>query len=117
VKVLWKPECSDPDRTSETGWLRVEVIDHGPGLSPENQAKLFNNIVQFQAKELQNGGGSGIGLWVSKGIMDLHEGAIGVYSRGEGYGSTFFIELPLLENEYHPRMDSELTLKVTHNSK
>lgn len=37
--------------------------DSGVGISAENQRRLFNEIVQFNAAELQNGNGSGLGLW------------------------------------------------------
>lgn len=76
------------------GRVRVSVKDVGAGISKENQKKLFKDIVQFNARELQGGGGSGIGLWVSKKLIDAHGGRIGVESEGEGRGSTFFIELP-----------------------
>jgi len=72
--------------------LRIEVHDTGVGISQDDQQKLFGQIVQFNAAQLQNGGGSGIGLWISKKIMDLHGGRIGVKSE-PGKGSMFFIEL------------------------
>ena len=50
--------------------------------------------MQFHAKATQDGGGSGLGLWISKKIMDLHDGGISVTSEGEGRGSTFKICLP-----------------------
>jgi CheY-like chemotaxis protein len=75
--------------------VRISVSDNGAGISIDNQTKLFTDIVQFNAKALQGGGGSGIGLWVSRKLMDAHGGTIGVYSAGEGLGSTFFIGLPL----------------------
>ena len=48
-------------------WLRLEVIDSGAGISKENQKKLFGKYAQFNANALQKGGGSGLGLWISKG--------------------------------------------------
>lgn len=75
--------------------LRVEVKDTGTGLTEENQRKLFDRVIQFHAKVQQGGGGSGLGLWISKKIMDLHGGSIGVSSEGEGKGSLFFFTLPM----------------------
>ena len=75
--------------------FRLEVKDSGAGISPENQKKLFGQYVQFNAGKLQKGNGSGLGLWISKGIIELHEGVLDIYSEGEGTGSTFFVELPL----------------------
>ena len=53
-------------------YLVIEVKDSGAGISPENIEKLFGRYVQFNAGALQNGGGSGLGLWISKGIIDMH---------------------------------------------
>ena len=73
----------------------VEVKDSGTGLSAENQLQLFDNVVQFHANAQQGGGGSGLGLWISKKILDLHGGEIGVCSLGEGLGSMFYFSIPL----------------------
>jgi hypothetical protein len=67
----------------------------GAGISPENIKQLFSNIVQFDAAKLQAGGGSGIGLFLSKGIMDLHGGRIGARSAGVGHGAIFHIDIPV----------------------
>ena len=63
-----------PGQASSVGaqhpaWLRVEVVDSGAGRSKENQKKLFGQYVQFNANSLQKGGGSGLGLWISKGEL------------------------------------------------
>ena len=55
-------------------YLRIEVKDSGAGISNENQKKLFGQYVQFNASKLQQGNGSGLGLWISKGITELHGG-------------------------------------------
>ena len=75
--------------------LRLEVRDTGAGISASNQKKLFGQYVQFNANKLQQGNGSGLGLWISKGITELHGGCIGAHSEGEGKGSTFHLELPV----------------------
>jgi hypothetical protein len=77
------------------GFLVVDVVDTGAGISPENQQKLFKEIVQFQPEKLQAGGGSGLGLWITKGIVDMHGGRISVHSDGEGHGCTFTVRLPM----------------------
>lgn len=46
--------------------LRLSVTDSGPGISIEDQKKLFGKYVQINANTLQNGKGSGLGLWISK---------------------------------------------------
>ena len=78
--------------------LRVEFIDTGSGIAPENLHKLFREGVQIDATLNQGGGGSGMGLFISKRIMDLHGGVIGVTSEGLGLGCTFFIEIPIIDS-------------------
>ena len=46
--------------------LKVAVRDSGPGISAEDQKKLFGKYVQFNPSLLQKGNGSGLGLWISK---------------------------------------------------
>jgi hypothetical protein len=76
--------------------LVIEVTDTGVGLEPENLGKLFQEFVQINAANLQNGGGSGLGLMLTKGIVEQHGGRVGVYSEGLGKGCSFVIELPLV---------------------
>ena len=80
--------------------LRLEVRDFGPGLTRDQQRLLFRTMIQFDANALQDGGGSGVGLYVCRKIMDQHNGKVDVISDGyPGLGSTFFWELPLAESE------------------
>ena len=73
----------------------VSVKDSGAGMTAANLLLLFQEGVQFNANTLQGGGGSGFGLYISKGIVMLHDGQIWAESEGEGCGSTFFVKLPL----------------------
>jgi CheY-like chemotaxis protein len=59
---------------------------------------VFNEIVQFNANKQQGGGGSGLGLWISKKIVELHGGRVGLSSEGEGKGCTFFVEIPMMRS-------------------
>ena len=56
---------------------------------------LFRGIIQFNPGKLQAGKGTGLGLYISKGIIDKHDGYIWVDSEGEGLGATFTVLVPL----------------------
>ena len=73
--------------------IRLSVTDTGPGVSAEDQLKLFNNFVQIRPGQLLKGRGSGLGLAIAKKIVELHGGKIGVTST-EGQGSTFYFVIP-----------------------
>mmetsp|Transcript_10111 Transcript_10111/g.10197 ORF Transcript_10111/g.10197 Transcript_10111/m.10197 type:complete len:764 (+) Transcript_10111:179-2470(+) len=78
-------------------FLKLDVVDSGEGISEDNQNKLFKQIVQFNPAKLQGGGGSGLGLYISHGIAAQHNGSVSVYSKGEGFGSTFTLILPITD--------------------
>lgn len=75
-------------------YVRIVVRDTGHGISQEDQRTLFGEFAQVQAEKLQNGQGSGLGLWISSNLVKLHGGRIGVYSEGEEKGASFLIDLP-----------------------
>jgi PAS domain S-box-containing protein len=72
--------------------LRVEVADTGVGISPDDVPKLFKRFSQLD--NAQRKGGSGLGLSISKVLVEAHGGRIGVESR-LGEGSTFWFTLPI----------------------
>eukprot|EP01038_Epipyxis_sp_PR26KG_P008029 gene8029-10878_t len=76
--------------------VRVQVKDSGHGLTKENVSLLFGQYVQFDANKLQGGNGSGLGLWISKSIIQFHGGRIGADSAGIGHGCVFYFELPII---------------------
>jgi signal transduction histidine kinase len=78
-----------------TGKLRIAVMDTGCGISDKNQVRLFKEIVQFTPEVLQAGGGSGLGLYISSNIIQMHSGTIEVQSEGADRGSTFVIEIEM----------------------
>eukprot|EP00536_Pseudo-nitzschia_multiseries_P006328 jgi/Psemu1/255303/estExt_Genewise1Plus.C_1330004 len=79
----------------QTGWIQLEVTDTGPGMTEEQLATVFESGVQFNANKNQKGGGSGLGLFIAKGIVDQHNGTLTVHSDGLDKGSSFLCKLPL----------------------
>ncbi len=77
--------------------LLVEVEDTGPGISPDEQEKLFRHFEQTKTGQ-QMGTGTGLGLAISQEFIRLMGGAITVNSE-VGKGSVFLIHLPLKEGE------------------
>ncbi len=84
--------------TDDTGSCRFSVIDNGPGIAKEHMHKLFEQFGQVDSSESRAKGGTGLGLAVSKGLVEEHKGKIGVESK-VGIGSTFWFELPKESNE------------------
>ena len=74
--------------------LRVEISDTGPGMSPTTQQRLFSAYAQADASTAKHFGGTGLGLQISKRLVELMGGAIGVDSE-EGRGSTFWFRVRL----------------------
>jgi two-component system, NtrC family, sensor kinase len=74
--------------------VMLEVEDTGPGVPPENEAKLFQPF--FTTKPV--GQGTGLGLSVSYGIIDSMGGQMG-YRRAPAGGAIFYFELPAARSE------------------
>ncbi|MES2155493.1 MAG: ATP-binding protein [bacterium] len=79
---------------ADGGDVVVTVTDSGIGLSEQQIARLFQPFSQVHESQLASNPGSGLGLYISRGIAQLHGGDLGVQSAGPGKGSSFTMRLP-----------------------
>jgi signal transduction histidine kinase len=77
--------------------IAVRVTDTGIGIEPETIGKIFNAFEQGQSDITRRFGGLGLGLTISKTLIDAHGGKIWVESPGKDQGTTFTVELNTVE--------------------
>ena len=72
----------------------LEVMDHGPGLTPEQASRVFERFYRADQARGRRTGGSGLGLAIVSALVAAHDGTVSV-DTGPGRGATFRITLPL----------------------
>ncbi len=80
--------------SAANGWFTIAVRDTGPGISPADQSKIFEEFQQADSSSTRRKGGTGLGLSIAKRIIEVHGGRIWVQSV-PGEGSTFSFTLPI----------------------
>jgi len=81
---------------AEDGWVRIDVRDNGIGLSPDEQAHLFDRFFRARQPAMESVEGTGLGLPITRLLVDMHGGRITVTS-APGEGSTFSFTLPVAD--------------------
>jgi signal transduction histidine kinase len=76
--------------------IRIEVIDHGPGVAPEERERIFDKFVRGREEETRGTKGAGLGLYLSRRIVEAHGGSLNVEADAGG-GSVFWFELEISE--------------------
>ena len=95
--------------------LRILITDTGQGIAPEFLPHVFERFKQEDGKITRSHGGLGLGLAISRHIVELHGGTISVASKGEGLGTTFTVLLPLAPLRQETRgTSSRLSSSVGH---
>lgn len=81
--------------------MRIEVKDTGVGIDPETMSRLFQKFSRAYDASRMNAGGTGLGLYVARQLVEAHGGKLWAESRGKGQGTTFVVELPLASSALH----------------
>ncbi|HSW66792.1 MAG TPA: ATP-binding protein [Bacillota bacterium] len=87
-------------------FVRVEVGDDGQGIPDGAKANLFTKFYRVENSMTTGNRGTGLGLFISKSIISLHHGEIGVVSK-LGEGSTFYFTLPLYDERTQHNVNKE----------
>jgi PAS domain S-box-containing protein len=86
--------------------LLVKVTDSGPGIPLEFRHRIFSAFAQANSSDTRQQGGTGLGLKISKALVEKMDGTIGFVSE-LGKGTCFWFNLPKTENSHHPVLDED----------
>ncbi|MBD2386113.1 hybrid sensor histidine kinase/response regulator [Cylindrospermum sp. FACHB-282] len=81
------------------GYAQIIVSDTGKGISAEFLRYAFDYFQQADSSSVRKFGGLGLGLAITRNLVEMHGGTVKAESSGEGKGATFTVSLPLCENE------------------
>jgi PAS domain S-box-containing protein len=101
---------------ADPAWLTIEVRDSGVGIPQRFLPFVFDRFRQADSRATRAHGGLGLGLAITKHLVELHEGTIEAHSDGPGTGTTISIRLPVApglasEAEREPRRDVDWDLQ------
>ena len=88
-------EQGGPESEGQQKFIRFSVSDKGVGLKPEDKDRIFSIFEQADTSRERSFDGTGLGLAVTRKLVELHNGRIWAESKGEGKGSRFTFVLPL----------------------
>ncbi|MGE5609704.1 MAG: ATP-binding protein [Bacillota bacterium] len=96
IKFTPKEGCVGIRFGREDDHVVAEVNDSGIGIDPEMLPRLFDPFEQAERSITRQFGGLGLGLTISKALVELHGGTIEAHSEGKGQGAVFRVRLPLI---------------------
>ncbi|MCL2045062.1 MAG: response regulator [Oscillospiraceae bacterium] len=104
-------EVALESETEEDCLLRIDVVDNGIGISKEQQSSLFESFVQAESKISRDYGGSGLGLTISKCIVELMDGGIHIESElGKGTRISILVKAGRSEKKLLSLLSTRLNL-------
>jgi signal transduction histidine kinase len=97
---------------SEGATVAVSILDNGIGISPDRVEQVFEMFSQEEPALSRARGGLGIGLSLTRKLVELHGGTVSASSEGRGKGSVFTVRLPLAAVPAEPRAAADATLRT-----
>ena len=96
ISMAWRSPKMDGSTPHDMGddWVEIGIQDHGIGIPLEQQRLIFGRFVRADNAREAGIHGSGLGLYISRGLIEQHGGALWFESQ-EGKGTTFFLTLPV----------------------
>jgi len=98
IKFTPKGGCVGLRCWTTAGYVVVEVNDSGIGIDPSAIERIFDAFAQAEVSITRQFGGLGLGLAISKVLVEMHGGSIAAHSAGKDKGATFTVRLPLVES-------------------
>ncbi|MGM3386579.1 CHASE domain-containing protein [Stutzerimonas stutzeri] len=99
---------------TDTGHVRINVTDQGPGIPKGFQSRIFEKFAQADASDSRQKGGTGLGLAITKEFIERMGGRVG-FDTIEGAGTTFWCELPVVESSAPSADQGQLRLLVVED--
>ena len=81
--------------SADKKYIHVSITDEGRGISREDLPHIFTRFFRADKSRTRNSGGSGIGLTITKQLVEAHGGSINIYSKGIDKGTTVSFTLPI----------------------
>ena len=90
-----EPKISVRVKSSRTNKAEIYIRDHGIGVKRTDLKRIFKRFYRVPNKSINAAKGTGLGLAIVRSILDKHGGRVRAQSKGEGKGTTFFVQLPM----------------------
>lgn len=98
IEVLLKTGHNDAYRGALKDYFEIDITDNGIGIDKNKIEQIFERFYQIDNDMTQSNFGTGIGLHLSRSLVELHHGIIKAENREDGQGTRFVIRLPLGSN-------------------
>jgi CheY-like chemotaxis protein len=112
VKFTPNGGCVGVKVRRQDGRAIVQVTDSGAGIEPQALDRIFNAFEQGNGAQIRQSGGLGLGLAITKGLVELHGGNITARSDGPGTGATFAVTLPLYTGSSDANAPAESPVRI-----